>query len=219
MTDLDDLGGAYMHPNSLRFNAVTGILAKYVFDPEEWRRVPVEIAPGSHWAIDMLTRRRGLGRVTDGSYDMRLSYVGEPVPEAPDDFKPAVSMMLYSPEHGLCYMETCGAILVRCISWLWEYYRSFRQSSDGLIPVIEIGGPREVHIGSRNNPRLFYAPQFKIIDWIERDTVPAFRATAPTVALPPPSNMQIGFRSALKLPKPKRERSELADDLNDEIPI
>jgi hypothetical protein len=219
MHDLDDLGSAHMRPESLRFNAVTGVLAKYVFDANEWRRVPVEIGPGSRWAVDMLTRRRGLGRVTDSSYDVRMSYVGEPVPEAPNDYKPAVSMMLYSPEHGLCYMETCSTILVRCISGLWEHYRSYRQSSEGLIPVIEIGEPRQIQIGSRNNPRMFYAPSFRIIDWIERDTVPAFKATAPTVALPSPANMQIEFRSALKLPKPKRGAQPVSDDLNDGIPF
>ena len=97
MSDLDDLGYAKIRPDSLRFNGLTGCLTINRYSPETRRSTATEIPPGSRWAVDVLTRERGYGRVTDSIFDMRLSPVGSPPPVIEDEdlFKTAVSMLLY----------------------------------------------------------------------------------------------------------------------------
>jgi hypothetical protein len=188
MSDIDDLPTTKTRPHSLRFNAVTGFLAVYCYNLETRQNSIVEIPPKSRWAIDMLTRERGYGRVTDAVFDMRLSPVGAPPPVIEDEdlFKTAVSMRLYSPDWGLVEWQTASALAVRAIIGLWETYKKSAEALVGDIPIVEIGTPRVVVIGRDTNKREFFAPQIDIVAWADREVFPAFRARPPTVALPQP---------------------------------
>jgi|SRR6516162_8608807 len=198
MSDLDDLGIAKSRPDSLRFNALNGNLAIHRYDPETRRRTVTDLPPRTRWAVDMPTRQRGFGRVTDAIYDMKLSPVGALVPEVPDSdlYKPAVSMLLYSPEWGLVEWQTAAAIAVRAIVGFWDRYKAAPEALDGDIPIIELGEPRVVVMGRDANQREFYAANIAIVAWMGRDVIPAFRVRPPTVA-PPQSGAGIALAAPL----------------------
>ena len=84
MSDLSDLHGIF--PNSLRWNAETGILGIAVYNAETGERELQEILLGSAAAtfvMDLATRERGYGLIKVGVYDMRLTPVGSPAPPWP----------------------------------------------------------------------------------------------------------------------------------------
>src|SRR6516165_3950875 len=209
MSDLDDLGIAKSRPDSLRFNALNGNLAIHRYDPETRRRTVTDLPPRTRWAVDMPTRQRGFGRVTDAIYDMKLSPVGALVPEVPDSdlYKPAVSMLLYSPEWGLVEWQTAAAIAVRAIVGFWDRYKAAPEALDGDIPIIELGEPRVVVMGRDANQREFYAANIAIVAWMGRDVIPAFRVRPPTVAPP-----QSGAGIALAAPLASRLAAAAAPD-------
>jgi hypothetical protein len=93
------------------------------------------------------------------------------------------------------------------------YPNSFRWNSN------EVGEPREVEAAKRT----FLAPQITISGWVERDKIPPFAMQPPVVKLPPRLDAQIGFSGLLATgTKRKAERqkpADLADDLDDEIPV
>jgi hypothetical protein len=191
-----------------------------VFDETLWQRVPRAIAPGSQWAVDMLMRQRGYGISTDKTFAMYLSPVGTPLPPnipSDPDLKPALSMTLWHPQLGEAVMTTCSAILRTTVNGMWERYKSFKEASDGLQPIITFGEPREIEIAKR----LFYKPQITISGWIERDAIPAFAMRSATVELPPRVDAQIGFTNVLAIEtKQKGKRQKLvrpANDVDDEI--
>jgi hypothetical protein len=159
MYDLLDISSVKIYPVDLWFNCITGVLAKRQFNTERWEKKLNEIPPPSRWVADALTRQRGIGKVTDAVFDMRLTPVGTapPIVENETDYKTAVSMLLVSPEHGLVLWTTCSSILVKSIGGLWDQYRLCQEASDGRIPHIQIGTPRPITIG-RATQRQFYAP-------------------------------------------------------------
>jgi len=187
-----------------------------------WQRVPRAIAPGSQWAIDMLTRQRGYGKSTDKEFTMHLSPVGEPLPpDIPRDpeLKPALPMMLWNPQLGEAVMTTCSAILRTAVNAMWERHKSFGEASEGLQPIVTFGEPREVEAAKRT----FLAPQITISGWVERDEIPPFAMQPPIVKLPPRLDAQIGFSALLATGTNRRAKrqkpADLADDLDDEIPV
>jgi hypothetical protein len=227
MSDLDDLGRSY--PNGLRFNALTGAVMVSRYNPSTKQRSATEVPPGSRCAVDMLTRQRGLAKVTDKVFDFKLTPVGAPPPALEDetDYKPAVAMFVYSPDYGYCEIRTNSAITVRAISSLWDEYRAAGEAIAGQIPVMIIGEPCEVVIGrGTNNERRFWSPNFSITAWVDREIVPAFRSRKPTVPLPTaPAPLAIAKDLGARLGpvKPARRGSASAATvsaaLDDEIPF
>jgi hypothetical protein len=219
MSDLDLLGRT--PPESLRFNALTGVLALNHFDAERWQRAPIVIEPPSKWAVDFATRMIGYGRVSDSVFDMRLVPVGQPVPAlSPDEepfFKTAFSMLLYNPEYGFAQMTSASAVLGRAIcNGLWERIKGYAQAAEGLIPITVWGEPREVAIGQRN-PRTFWAPSIGIAGWVDRNSIAAFAARPALVEPPLASDRQIRWTPMKPLKGPAK-KGEVADDLDDGLP-
>jgi hypothetical protein len=222
MQDLQDLGNASLYPESLRHNAMTGKLTISRFDPATWSRVRDEVDPPSTWVVDMLTRQRGYGLVTDSKFDMRLTSVGALPPPAPEDqrYKPTVGMLMWSETYGLAQWISCGSIAVRTIGVFWDECRTFTEASDGLLPVITIDHPRRVTIGHGPQQREFLAPVIEITDWVLRESIPVLAARPATVEPPPRLHLQIPHKPAKRIArKPKGPGDDLDDLLNDEIPL
>ena len=225
MSDFDDLQHHSLRLQGLKFNALDGIL----------RLGEAELETGSQWVADMLTRRRGYGRTGDGVFEFYLTPVGSEPPAPPHDpkeFKPALAMIVFSPQFGLAEMITNSTLLRQTISTLWEEYKSYREAADGLLPVIEFGEPREVEIG-RNNKRIFWTPRISIIGWVSRDEIPPLRYRPPTVEPPIRRDAQLPYRALAQLPapfseehqaepkKPRRKAAAtpVADIIEDELPF
>jgi hypothetical protein len=191
--DLSDLHGTI--PTALRWNAEDGVLGHSYWDEETGARSVKEIDLGSSLArfvTDLLTRERGYGRVRTGSYDMRLTPVNSPPPEWPNDeeFKPAIGCWLWNPVLGEVRLETNGAIFRGAVSTTWDRCRSFKEASEGLQPVIDFSGRRQMSYAAIG--RTFWAPVIEIVGWMPRDKTP-FARREPTVAPPPALESQVAF--------------------------
>jgi hypothetical protein len=218
MNDLADLIGVKgIRDPSLRWNAIDGKGWRIETFNEAGER-DFELLPENHnFVCDMLTRQRGVGKTGDGLFLMHLTPVGSPPPiVADDDLKPAVSMTVWAPDTGCAEITTCGAVLRNSIVHLWEKYKSFKEASNGLVPVVKFGPAVEVPIGKKNNLRIFWGPTFEFINWLDRNEVPGLCYRQATVPPPKPSNLQIQHLSAkLKAHLKKATKSEAIDD---EIP-
>jgi hypothetical protein len=106
MSDLDDLGGGCS--SGLRFNALTDALSISRYNASTKQRHIEENPLGSRWAADMLTRQRGLAKVTENTFDFRLTPAGSPAPGC----KPEIALLLYSPDRGLAEIRTSSAMTV-----------------------------------------------------------------------------------------------------------
>src|SRR5262245_14281535 len=114
MSDISDLEGVI--PNSLRWNAEEGILSRTFFNYETGELEMLDIELGSNdaiFAMDMLTRERGYGKIAKGFYGFKLTPVGSPPPPYPgDDYKPAIGAWVYSPKFGELRVEANAALFV-----------------------------------------------------------------------------------------------------------
>jgi hypothetical protein len=170
----------------------------------------------------MLRRERGYGKATDKEFKMYLSPVGAPlppnIPEDDPELKPALSMALWSPSFGDAVMTTCGAIVRTAVNAMWTRYRSFREASDGLLPIITFGEAHEIEVAKR----AFQAPQIDITGWVKRETIPSFALLPPTVSPPPPVDAQIGFSAIPAITTKAKHKppkaGTLRDMLDDKIP-
>jgi hypothetical protein len=145
-TDITDLHGVYATP--LRWNAETGVLGYGAYNDATGEREIIEIELGSSTAkfvMDLATRERGYGLIRSGLYDMRLSPVGAPAREWPDDndFKPAIGCWLWNPPIGELRLESNQVTLLRSVSELWDRARTFKEAAEGLQPVVHFSGHRE----------------------------------------------------------------------------
>jgi hypothetical protein len=224
-TDISDLHGVYATP--LRWNAETGVLGYGAYDEVTGERQILEIELGSSTAkfvMDLATRERGYGLIRSGLYDMRLSPVGAPAPEWPgdDDYKPAIGCWLWNPPLGELRLESNQATLLRAVSELWDRARTFKETADGLQPVVHFTDRRERFY--RQIGKTFIAPVIDIIGWLPRDKIPPFAMRAPTVKAPAALDSQVRF-ALLGAPKQTRGKSSgpakpgsLDDILDDEVP-
>ena len=125
MSDLSDLHGIF--PDSLRWNAETGVLGIAGFNPETGEREVQEILLGNTatFVLDLATRERGYGLIKVGLYDMRLTPVGSPPPPWPGDeeYKPALGCWLWNPTFGELRLETNAAIFRQAIANVWDRAR------------------------------------------------------------------------------------------------
>jgi hypothetical protein len=184
MSDLSGLHGIY--PNSLRWNAEDGILARSIFNPESGERElqPIDFGQTATFALDMLTRERGYGKIKIGSYEMILSPVGGPAPEFPGDleFKPAIGCWLWSPTFDELRLETNAALLRQAVVSVWDQARAAPQAVEGLQPVIRFID--RVSVGFRTLGKTYFSPVIHIVGWAERNKVPGWGERPPTVAAP-----------------------------------
>jgi hypothetical protein len=185
MSDLSDLHGIF--PDSLRWNAETGVLANSVFNPETGERELQEILLGNTatFVLDLATRERGYGLIKVGVYDMRLTPVGSPAPPLPDDedYKPALGCWLWNPALGELRLEVCSAIFRSAIDNVWSKARFASEAIRGQQPVIRFVDRIEVPVKSVG--KTFFGPVVQIVGWAERNDVPGWKERTPTV--PPPS--------------------------------
>ncbi len=134
MSDLSDLHGIY--PTSLRWNAETGFLAISVFNAEAGERElqQIELGHPATFALDMATRERGYGLIKAGVYDMKLTPVGSPPPQWPDDeeYKPALGCWAWNPTFGELRLETNAAIFRQAVASIWDQCRVGTAGRGGL---------------------------------------------------------------------------------------
>ena len=125
MSDLSDLHGIF--PDSLRWNAETGIFGVARFNPETGEREVQAIVLGNSatFALDLATRQRGYGAIRLGLYDMRLTPVGSPPPpgQTTRNYKPAIGCWLWNPTFGEVRFETNAAIFRQAIANVWDKAR------------------------------------------------------------------------------------------------
>ena len=183
MSDLSDLHGIF--PDSLRWNAETGVLGIGAFNPETGEREVREILLGNTatFVMDLATRERGYGMIKVGVYDMRLTPVGSPRPDWPgEEFKPAIGCWVWSPAFGELRLEVCSAIFRTAIANIWDQARSASEFMKGLQPAIRFVDRVDVPVKAVN--KTFFGPVVQIVGWTERDNVPGWRERTPTVPLP-----------------------------------
>jgi hypothetical protein len=194
--DISDLRG--IHPTSGRWGADNGVFGYSKFDESTGERTMEVIelgSPEAKFVMDFATRERGYGLIRKGLYDMRLTPVGSPPPEVPDDddFKPAIGVWLWNPILGELRVETNGAIFRGALSAAWDYVRTFKEAAENLQPVVHFVGRVERPIAAIG--KVFWAPVIQIIGWVPRDKVPCFAAREPTVK--PPIAVDSQVRHAL----------------------
>jgi hypothetical protein len=199
MSDISDLHGVYAIP--LRWNPEEGTLGRAVYDPDTGDRTLDLIELGSaaaKFAADYGCRERGYGKIKSGLYDMRLTAVGSPPPAWPedDDFKAAVGWWVWNPVYLELRFETNAAMLVRAVSALWDRIRNFKESAEGLQPVIYFIDKRERFIQAVG--KTFFEPVIDIIGWVEREKIPAFRVREVTVKPPMALDSQVPFAALQK---------------------
>jgi hypothetical protein len=221
MTDLDVLDHRSIRPSTYRLNAVTG--SQFISTVVGLTRFDTPVEPGTEIIADMRTRKIGYGRTGEHLFDFRTEYVGFPPPPAPeeDEFKPAVSWVWSTP-NGLIEHITNGAIARGATVEGWEKYKAAPEAARGMMPVIRIGEPAEV----QSSGRTFYAPNFQIVGWIDRDDVPAFRDRPAMCPLPSPTPERLTYTPAAPRIAPPAKRSGRApapardttcDDINEAI--
>src|SRR5215475_8669749 len=123
MSYISDLHGVYAVP--IRWNAEGGVLGYSCYNEATGERDIQEIELGSaaaKFVMDYATRERGYGLIRKGIYDMRLTPVGSPAPEWPDDddYKPAIGCWLWNPILNEMRLETNGAIFRGAVSAVWD---------------------------------------------------------------------------------------------------
>jgi hypothetical protein len=186
MTDLSDLHGVY--PNSLRWNAEKGALGVSAYNPETGERELQEIELGkpATFAMDLATRERGYGLIKAGVYDMRLSPVGSPPPDWPDDeeFKPALGCWVWNPALGELRLETNASLFRNAVTSVWDQAKFEPQAAQGMLPVVCVVDRVPVPIKAVG--KTFQGPVIKIAGWVERNKVPGWAERKPTVAPPKP---------------------------------
>jgi hypothetical protein len=189
MSDLSGLHGIY--PNSLRWNAENGILARSTFNSETGERElqPIELGQPATFALDLATRERGYGLIRVGEYDMRLTPVGSPAPPWLEDleFKPAIGCWLWSPTFDELRLETNAALLRQAIVSVWDQARAAPQAVENQQPVIRFTD--RVSVGFRTLGKTYFSPVIHIVGWAERNKVPGWSERPPTVA--PPAAMPL----------------------------
>ena len=200
MSDLSDLHGIF--PNSLRWNAETGVLGISVFNPETGERELQEILLGNTatFVLDLATRERGYGLIKVGVYDMRLTPVGSPAPPWPGDeeYKPALGCWVWNPTLGELRLETNAAIFRQAIANVWDKARFAPEAIRGLQPVIRFVDRVEVPIKSVG--KTFFGPVVQIVGWAERNNVPGWKERTPTV--PPPAAPPLLAAASAPAPAP-----------------
>jgi hypothetical protein len=183
MSVLTDVGGGPV--SYLLYNAETGELICRRFDEANGERVAnvIELAtPAAKFALDLATVMRGVGKVRSGSCDYKMAAVGAPPPAKPDDdYKPAIGVALWNPIFGALRLETTASIFRGRVDALIDRSARFDEAARGLIPIILFADRREQFV--RWVGKTFWAPIINIVGWVERDRIPAFRATKPTVPL------------------------------------
>ena len=184
MSDLSDLHGIF--PDSLRWNAETGVLGVGVFSPESGEREVREILLGNTatFVMDLATRERGYGLIKVGQYDMKLAPVGSPAPPWPGDeeYKPAVGCWVWNPALGELRLETNAAIFRQAIASVWDQTRFASEAIRGEQPVIRFVDRVDVQIKSVG--KTFSGPVIEVIGWFERNNVPGWKERTPTVSPP-----------------------------------
>jgi hypothetical protein len=186
MSDLDGLEGVF--PNSLRWNANDGGLSVSTFAGErELQDVP--LGQKATFVLDLATRERGYGLIKAGVFDMQLTPVGLPTPPRPGDkeYKPAVGMWCWCPQHGELRIETNATLFRQVLSRLWDECRSRPEAVAGLQPVIRFVDRVSVLVKSVGES--FFKPVITIVGWVPRNEVPGWAAREPTV--PPPAALPV----------------------------
>jgi len=195
MSDISDLHGVL--PTSARWNAEGGVLGYSNFDPTTGERT-VEViqlgSPKAKFVMDIATRERGYGLIRQGLYDMRLTPVGSPPPEfteemEKDGYKPAIGCWVWNPHLGELRFETNQATLRSAITAFWDHVRTFKEASDGLLPVAHFVG-RVEHVYKALS-RTFFGPIIELPGFVSRDKITSFVLRPPTVKPPPAIDSQI----------------------------
>ena len=225
MPDLSDLHGIF--PNSLRWNAETGVLGIAVYNAETGERELQEILLGNTatFVLDLATRMRGYGLIKVGVYDMRLTPVGSPAPPWPGDeeYKPALGCWVWNPTLGELRIETNAAIFRQAISSIWDQCRIAEQAIRGEQPVIRFVDRVDVPIKSLG--KTYYGPVVQVVSWWERNKVPGWQERTPTVPLPaaPPllaaSSAPAPAPSTPAAKKPAKVRKGAAKPGPDDLPF
>jgi hypothetical protein len=201
MSDLSDLEGVF--GSSIRWNSEGGELSADVLN-KVLEREPHLIELGSQSATfvaDMSTRERGYGMVAVGVFDFVMTPVGSPPPERPSpEHKPALGFYLWNPVIGEVKMITCSAYLRMTIDAFWDRYRTFKEASQGLLPVICFADRREIR--DKKYGSVYYMPVIHIIGWVKRSQVPCFAQREPTVPMPVALDAQIAFQALPAAPSP-----------------
>jgi hypothetical protein len=196
LSDLDGLPGIYAP--SLRWNAAVEIhnLGFSVYDPQTGERglQPIELGPQATFALDLLTRERGLGKIKVGLFEKLLTPVGSPLPPLPDDpeLKPMFAAWVWNPTLGEGRIETCATLCRNALVDIVAKCLKEPSAVEGLQPVIQFTGNTPVLIKALG--RTFYAPVIERIGWIDRNKVPGWADRAPTV--PPPAALPLLTASA-----------------------
>jgi hypothetical protein len=200
-SDLSDLGehsGDY--PKAARWNAEHGGLAVSSFNIETGQRELQPVAFGcaeSTFVLDLGRRMRGFSMYRPGVYDARLTPVGSPPPEWPNDpdFKPCVSCLAWNPHFGEVRFETNANLFRSALLGVWERALATEEAVRGEQPVIRFMGAAEVFIRAIN--KTFMSPIIHTIGFMPRDQVPPWAKVPPTVPPPKPAPL-LGVQSEVK---------------------
>jgi hypothetical protein len=232
MSDISDLHGVF--PTPLRWNAEAGVLGYGTYDGATGERSIEEIelgSPQAKFVMDYACRERGYGLIRVGIYDMRLTPIGSPPPQWPDDpdFKPAIGCWMWNPSLGELRLETNGAMFRNAVVAVWDRCQTFKEASEGLQPVVFFIDRRERLV--KPVSKTFWEPVIDIINWVPRDKVPPFALRAPTVKPPLAIDAQVSHallgHSQQKTLAPPRgkgrssaalKRGSLNEFLNDRLP-
>jgi hypothetical protein len=232
MSDLSDLHGIF--PNSLRWNAETGILTVSAYNPEtgEREQKPIEFGQRAMFVLDAATRERGYGRIRVGEYSMLLSPVGAdppPWPGAGSEYKPAIGCWAWSPSTGEVRLETCSAMFRDAVANIFHEANSEPQAREGQQPVVSFVNRAPVVIKALR--KTIYSPVIERVGFVERDKIPGWKERAPTVPLPvaapalakptapaPVKEIEARRHKAKQPPKAKNGDPPVDPNLNDDVP-
>jgi hypothetical protein len=200
MSDLSDLQG--VPPSSLRWNAnadageLLVVITNEAFEREP-QPIPLNTASAT-FVMDMATRERGYGLIAAGIYRMVLTPVGSPPPALPEPitqganvlpFKPTLGVFVWNPIFDELRLETNASYFRQAVATVWERYRTFKEASQGLQPIIRFTGKRDVP--NQTYKQTFQAPLIDIVGWMEREKIAPFKQRPPTVIPPAALDVQI----------------------------
>ena len=136
-------------------------------------------------AMDFDTLEVGWLSFESGRPDFRMVKIGEAMPARPEgDFKNAFRVRIASKELGLREFSHSAKTVLAAMDALHNQYEAEKRNNPGLIPVVEVSGTNTVKVNTPQGELRFKAPDWKIVNWIDK---PDMMAEAPSEPVAPVS--------------------------------
>ncbi len=210
-------GGEYL--GRIQYDARSGFFktVKRVQGPDGYGNEEGQPSPTTQFAVDFGTLEVGYSKIASPPVFMVAPY-GQPVPAQPEEmgapdpktgkvtkaFKPCFRLKVCSPatfgDGDAYYFSSNSKGVLNAVDSLYQQFLTASEAAAGKVPVVRVAKSTAIKTTGKHGTSTNYAPDFTIVQWIDRTEAMGER----TVAVPGASTPRAASPAAAPSPSPSR---------------